>query len=1052
VEGSESTDELYGRLAVELGYITQENLEEAVENQRAMREGMGIDQPLQPILTGKGLLTDVQARDLARAVALETGEKRIVAGYEVATKLGQGAMGTVFKAKKMDTGELVALKVLPPSLADERTVARFARESAIVQELDHDNIVSCVEFGYDEEISCHFCALELVEGEDLFKRLTRDGKLDEEEALSITSQIAMALQHAHFNGLVHRDVKPENIMVTPDGTAKLLDLGLARYAGADLPSVTQSGVFVGSPYYASVEQARGDADLDIRSDVYSLGGTLYHMVTGDPPFEGSSVIEVLNKHIKDTLPWPADVNPELSDGLCRVIAKMMAKSPSRRYQEPNDFLDDLDRLEEGENPKVEESVLHSSSIARPKKPRGKRKRRPGGIRKSAQRPAAGRAKAAADGGGKGGSGGAGKGGRGGQSTVSRALAVAAARPKTALAVGAGLVVVAGVVVSALVAAGRGRRQALGRDRPRLRGRVGRARGRGGAAFRLRVGSGRGGPRAPSAVLQGRRVRRTPHAASRPAHRDIARATRRALGPLDGAAWRPRRGLLRLPRRRRRRRAALGRRREDHQPVARSRRRGGRERRVGRAVAHRLGGHDAIPARRTRSARRPRCPHHTDGALHRSLLVPRGRIAADHYARAFDALSPEPGEELDDFLVCTAIHAAPETLREFPGAMDEVRKYREAVTVHLRRAVSKKRCMFDLNWSEGPAMLMPHLAKARALARRAAAYGKLLELEGRPREAARVYLDTVRMGLHLEQDRTLISVLVGIAVVEIAGPQLEGILAREPDAGTSRLVFEELRGLPRDRFDAARALDFERILMGGWMRRLFPKLADMKREDILRTFGAAPHAPWQVPGDPKAIAREIVEAVGVYGRQMRAMSTAMAGPYHETRAKVARLEKTQTSYWDGEKKAGHIAAVVGNVIPAITAFRARTVRAEARLRGLMILAAASLEKAERGAYPADLAGLARHFPRGVPADPVSGKPFTYWLADGLPAALCEADDPETKEKRPETYHFGLAYGLYLEKHALDKWRFERKRRAEKDTQPSEREADLDEGEGDPDEVP
>jgi hypothetical protein len=433
-------------------------------------------------------------------------------------------------------------------------------------------------------------------------------------------------------------------------------------------------------------------------------------------------------------------------------------------------------------------------------------------------------------------------------------------------------------------------------------------------------------------------------------------------------------------------------------------------------------------------------------------IPEGENAADHYARAFEALPPEPGEDLDDFLTSAAISAMPAALREFPGAVNEVRKYRQAVAVHLRRGASKKRCVFDLDWKAGAGMLMPHLAKARDLARRAVMYGKLLELEGRSSEAARVYLDTIRMGLHLEQDQMLISVLVGVAVVGIAGPSVEGLLAREPHARTARLVFEELRGLPRDRFNASRAVDFERILMGGWMRCQFPKLAEMKREDIIRDFEAAEgvigllglgegQGAWRVPEDPKAFAREIVEALDVYDRHMRAMASAMDGPYHETRAKVARLDKAQTAYWDGEKKAGRLAsALVGNLVGGWSSFPRHLARHEARLRGVTLLTAAALAKAERGEYPPDLAGLARYFPGGVPADPFTGKPFTYGLGEGLPAVLCEADDPELKRKRPETYHFGLAYRLTLEKRALEKWQAEQKRRAEGDTQPDEREAD------------
>jgi hypothetical protein len=411
--------------------------------------------------------------------------------------------------------------------------------------------------------------------------------------------------------------------------------------------------------------------------------------------------------------------------------------------------------------------------------------------------------------------------------------------------------------------------------------------------------------------------------------------------------------------------------------------------------------------------------------------------------------------MNDFLISAAISAMPAALREFPGAVDEVRKYREAVTVHLRHAASKKRCMFDLDWKAGAGMLMPHLAKARDLARRAVMYGKLQELEGDSGGAARVYLDVIRMGLHLEQDPTLISVLVGIAVVGIAGPQIEGLLAREPNARTARLIFEELRDLPRERFDASRAVDFECVLFGGWMRRETADLAEKGSKGVKEALeatdgvlgmlggGLGEHKPWRIPERPEDIRREFDEAFEAYDRQMGRLVRLMEKPYHETRQEIARFEKTQTSYWKGQIAKGRFAAaLIDRTAQAWSSLQGHLMRAEARLRGLEILAAACLARRERGNYPADVAGLARYFPKGIPPDPVSGKPFAYWLGDGLPAVEGEADAPDLREKRPQLYHFGLAYRLSLERDALDEWRAEQKARAKREARPPEGEADPD----------
>ena len=279
-------DTLFGQLAVERRYLTQEQLDEALAAQKIAAKASGLTISLSQVLVGKHLLTPDQAQDLAHTVAVQTGEARLVAGYEVLLKIGQGGMGAVYKARKIDSREIVALKILLPSLATPDYVQRFERESKMVRKLNHENIVSCVEFGLDPRRKLHFCALEFVEGEDLGDRVKRLGVLPEDEAISVTRQVASALQHAYLNGLVHRDIKPENIMVTPAGTVKLLDLGLARPVSQEATRLTQSGMFVGSVFYASPEQAKAEREIDIRSHIYSLGATLYYMITGRPPFEG----------------------------------------------------------------------------------------------------------------------------------------------------------------------------------------------------------------------------------------------------------------------------------------------------------------------------------------------------------------------------------------------------------------------------------------------------------------------------------------------------------------------------------------------------------------------------------------------------------------------------------------------------------------------------------------------------------------------------------------------------------------------------------------------
>jgi tRNA A-37 threonylcarbamoyl transferase component Bud32 len=279
--------------------------------------------------------------------------------YELLDRVGAGAMGTVFKARQKKLNRIVALKVLRPSLArDTRYVERLRREARIVAALNHPNIVT----GYDvgEENGYHFFVMEFVDGRSLRGLLEEEGTFTEDRVLGVAQQVAAALEHAYARGVIHRDIKPGNVLIDEHGLVKLTDMGLAK--GPADAALTRDGATVGTPQYISPEQARNPQDVDIRSDLYSLGATLYHMATGQPPFRGDSMAEVITKVLHDAPVLPRLLNPDLSEGISLVLRKLMVKNLKVRYQDPAELLKDLARLRRDEPPAVDESSLSASAL------------------------------------------------------------------------------------------------------------------------------------------------------------------------------------------------------------------------------------------------------------------------------------------------------------------------------------------------------------------------------------------------------------------------------------------------------------------------------------------------------------------------------------------------------------------------------------------------------------------------------------------------------------------------------------------------------------------
>ncbi|MHC4250274.1 MAG: protein kinase domain-containing protein [Planctomycetota bacterium] len=393
------SDARLGKLAVERGLISGNDLARALVEQR-----MAPGRALSDVLVSKGLIAADAAAELARDVdalgdgasspvpsatsppapdpvpdgasdgapanapdggsdAEGAGPVRIVGDYEVVSEMGRGGMGELLKARGRAKGESVGVEAVPAPQATDALVARWLRDSELARGLDYAGAAKAVEFGRDEKAGCFFWAMELVEGETVLARTERLGRLPESEAVGIGRHMASALRHAREAGLTGRAAVPANIMLTPRGIVKLLNVGLVLDVAPDVGDPPPWTVELRR--YAAPELAQGLGGDDERADIYSLGACLYHMATGRPPFGRTDARDILAKQVRGQVPWPSDVNPAVSAGLSAVIARMMAKDPAERFATLTEARLDLDIVGQGLEPVIASQPPSRSTVAPP---------------------------------------------------------------------------------------------------------------------------------------------------------------------------------------------------------------------------------------------------------------------------------------------------------------------------------------------------------------------------------------------------------------------------------------------------------------------------------------------------------------------------------------------------------------------------------------------------------------------------------------------------------------------------------------------------------------
>ncbi|MBI3829446.1 MAG: serine/threonine protein kinase [Planctomycetes bacterium] len=345
------TDDVFAKVLVESGLLSAEKIEAA----RKTKVG-STERSLGDILIEDGALSS-NVKEILESRIREghTGPMKRLGNFLIAKKLGEGSMGGVFLGLEIHAdapARPVAIKVLKKELTQgsKALIDRFVREATSASKLQHENIVSAK--GAGEVNGMHYYAMDYVEGEPLDAVLKRESKLPINRALQVTIDAAKGLGYAHGLGFIHRDIKPANIYLTKGGPAKVLDFGLVKNVLApEQDALTITGTVMGSPHYISPDQARGDKGVDLRTDIYSLGATLFHMVCGNPPFRGNSPATVIMMHISQPPPAPIALSPDIPPGLSQIILTMLAKDRESRYPNCAVLVEDLEEVQAGREPK-----------------------------------------------------------------------------------------------------------------------------------------------------------------------------------------------------------------------------------------------------------------------------------------------------------------------------------------------------------------------------------------------------------------------------------------------------------------------------------------------------------------------------------------------------------------------------------------------------------------------------------------------------------------------------------------------------------------------------
>jgi len=371
-------------IASKNGFLTHEEAAQCLSEYQGQL-ALGPRQSIEAIVSAKGLLTDKQIQMMSAATtkvmaqraaaaspvpqapakspstsripslkpatpppaapAKPAGPNEPIPGIRIVGKLGVGGTATVFTADDVKNGRKVALKIIHPSLAkDEKAVRRFQREAGLLCSFDHPNLVKGYSQGMMGPLS--YLLMEFLDGESVQEVLERQKHLSEAQALEIILETAKAIDHMQARGIIHRDIKPGNIFLCRDGNVKVLDLGFAQEMRSD-GSAEEEETTSGTVQYMSPEQARGQSNLDVRADIYSLGATLYHMVMGELPFSGGDSLEVMAKQVMEALNSSEIKNRRLSKHMHYFIERMMSKDKDLRYSTPHELVQDITQQIEG---------------------------------------------------------------------------------------------------------------------------------------------------------------------------------------------------------------------------------------------------------------------------------------------------------------------------------------------------------------------------------------------------------------------------------------------------------------------------------------------------------------------------------------------------------------------------------------------------------------------------------------------------------------------------------------------------------------------------------